>query len=633
MNLIGEGSKTENSGRNFWITACCLAFGISLLTSCGGSSEENLPIAEAAECELFDEDEDGSADCGTVLIGLTDADGDFLTYQVEVTGLSLIRRDGAEVSVMPSTQSIDFADYVDLSELAAAATIPTGVYESGSIRLNYANADIQVEKSGEAVVASMVDESGQAITEATLTLSLDADNPLVISRTRAALLELDFNLAASHSVDLEVEPVTVTTEPFIVAEVDPVLSKEFRLRGPLVRVNEEESAFKIAVRPFHRKEGRFGGAPIFVDENTQFDINGESYSGDTGLTVLAELPAGTATVTQGLFEHSSRHFTAATVVAGSSVPGFDRDAVKGVIVARKDNQLTVRGASLIRESGEVTFRDELSVSIGEETTVKKWRRSDEVLTIDDLSVGQAVTVLGTYIEASEEAENASLDATDGAVKMRLTYASGHAVAIDAVQIDLNLQSLQARSPEQYDFSGTGVDASFDADPQNYEISIADLMVTNAESGDSVRVSGFVSPFGTAPADFDAMSVTNYAESGSQIYINWPDSDELVAFAEITASTLIINTPEEGVYKLQQGGIRTDLTSFDTLVTLTPKSERGIYTIRSGEMVLAFSDFLDFSNELQQRLNEGESIDAMHAIGGFSSDSKVMDVIKLSVKLH
>ena len=605
-----------------------------LISACSGGSstvvEDDAPVA--ALCVTSDINNVNNQ-CGTLLLGLTDADGDFLTYQVEVSGIELVRADGTRVSVLPTSQTVDFVEYIELSELATAATIPVGIYTAGSITVNYSNANIQVEKDGMAAGAIMVDESGGSVDSLTLGIEFDANNRLVIARNRPALLEIDFDLAASHSVDLTTDPVTVTTEPFIVAEVDPITEKEFRMRGPLIEVDEAESNFRIAVRPFYRSDQRFGGVNIYVDDETSFDIDGVLSEGEEGLAQLAQLSAGTATVSYGEFNRDEGRFTATIVKAGSSVPGSQLDAARGVIVAREGSTLTVRGASLIRADRDATFRDEVTVIVAETTSVAKPRRIDQTLTIDDLSVGQAVTVLGEIQQ--DDVGGTTLDASEGFVRMRLTATSGHVNAFDGSELALNMQALQGRLPEVYDFSGTGIDPGFDADAENYQISTDNLMVTGVNESDPVRVTGFVTPFGSAPADFEAATVINYAQSRSRLYIDWPDGDDVVALSELTSQSLtinIVNDGEGGTYKLIQGGIRTSLTSFDGAVVVEPIAERGLFTMRTSSSVQIFSNFADFSAELQQKLDEGQNINVMHASGGFSNQTLIFKAAKVAVRL-
>ncbi len=612
-------------------------FAISL-SACGGGGGGSVdaPIVGIITDDCVTSDAVNTSDgCGTLLVSLTDADGDFLTYTVSISSIELSRRDGTVVSLLPTPQTVDFTDYVDLSELTTAATIPAGIYVSGSITVDYSAADIQVEKDGIAIAANMVDENGQALTSQTLALQIDEENNLVVSRARIALMEFDFNLAASHTVDISTDPATVTTEPFIIVEVDPVDGKEHRIRGPLISVDEAESFYRIAVRPFHGRNDRLGGLNIYIDDETNFDIDGEAYMGAAGLTELAAHDAGTATAAFGVFNRVEGKFTASVVLAGSSVPGSDNDAARGVIVARDGNNLMLKGVAVIRQDGSVTFQDEITVLIADTTQVRKPRRVQDEVTIADLSVGQAVTIHGNAIT---DDNGTVLDATEGAIKMRLTFASGHVVSRDAGLLNIELQALHGRRVDLFDFSGTGMDESFDADPDNYEVSVANMIASNNQANnihadDPVRVAGFVSAFGTAPADFDALVINDYANARSQLVIDWPEAEEVVAFSEITAESLTLNTEAEGgLYKLIQGGIRADLNSFDTPVVIQPRVGRGIYALKTPTGVSGFSNFSEFTLALQQKMDEGMTVDKMHASGGFAADTTTFSAHKLAIKL-
>lgn len=611
---------------------------ITGLTACGGGSTTEEPEVVIAppdpgtECTTQDE-EDQNEDCGTLLLGLTDADGDFLTYSVNVVGLELTRNDGVTVSILPTSQTIDFADYVEVSELAAAASIPIGIYTSGTITLDYADSDVQVEKDGESNSALMLDTEGVVLSTVTLALQLDESNRLVITRRRPALFEIDFNLAASHTVNLEANPIEATTEPYIIAEVDPIINKEFRIRGPLIRVDEAESYFRIALRPFHHQSGRNGGVNVSTNNDTNFEIDGEAYLGAEGLAQMTTMPEGTPTVTFGAFNRATDSFTAISVVAGSSVPGAEFDGVTGgVVIARDGNTLRVKGASVIRTDEQVIFDDEISVIVADTTKVFKNRRITEELTIADISVGQSINVLGNMTQDGDEL---ILDATEGVLKMNITFASGHTVSNDGATLTVDLQALLGRRPGTFDFSGTGIDSTFDADTDNYEVSIDGFTVTGVEANDPVRVSGYVAPFATAPADFNAVTVINYADARSQIFVNWPDGDDVVALSEITSESMTINTDNQGegaVYTLIQGGIRTDISNFENPVVIQPKGTRGVFTLKTSSGITVFSNFADFASFLQLKLDEGSVVDLMHTNGGFSLDSNTLSAVKVAIKL-
>jgi len=182
------------------------------LAGCGGSGGGSAgmttnPTVTPSAC----------ADCGTLMVGLTDADGDFVSYSVDVLSLKLQRANGAQVETLPQTTRVDFAQLTDLSDLLSVASLAPGDFVKGSIRIDYTNADIEVQKGTDSVKATAVDGSGKPLGVTELEIRLDGRDHLVITKGRAAFLAVDFNLAASNTVDLTQTTPVVTVQPFIVA--------------------------------------------------------------------------------------------------------------------------------------------------------------------------------------------------------------------------------------------------------------------------------------------------------------------------------------------------------------------------------------------------------------------------------
>lgn len=59
--------------------------------------------------------EQGQA-AGDIVIGLTDSQGDFVCYTVNVLSLTLAKANGAVVKTMPLSTRVDFAGYTDMTE-------------------------------------------------------------------------------------------------------------------------------------------------------------------------------------------------------------------------------------------------------------------------------------------------------------------------------------------------------------------------------------------------------------------------------------------------------------------------------------------------------------------------------------
>ncbi|MCH7833911.1 MAG: hypothetical protein IH911_02380, partial [Proteobacteria bacterium] len=108
-----------------------------ILAACGGSGSS----ANTAPTSSCDPNNPGTFDqCGTVIVAITDADGDFLNYTVDVLSLRLEAADGRVVETLPRQTRINFTDYVDLTELVSVATVPPGTYVAGMISLDYSDA-------------------------------------------------------------------------------------------------------------------------------------------------------------------------------------------------------------------------------------------------------------------------------------------------------------------------------------------------------------------------------------------------------------------------------------------------------------------------------------------------------------
>ena len=100
-------------------------------------------------------------DCGTALLTMTDAPGDFLSYTVDITSLQLKKADGTQVQTLPASSRIDFAQLVDLDEVISAGQIPPGEYVAATLGVDYSSASIVVEdSSGASTTVAPVDANG-----------------------------------------------------------------------------------------------------------------------------------------------------------------------------------------------------------------------------------------------------------------------------------------------------------------------------------------------------------------------------------------------------------------------------------------------------------------------------------------
>ena len=200
------------------------------------------------------QDESAAEGDGEVVIGLTDAEGDFASYTVDVLSLTLTKANGAVVETLPLVTRVDFAQYTELTEFLTAATVPNGFYVKASMVLDYSDADIWVENAaGNAVkVYNIVDADGVAISQLEVAVNLDGRNKLLVAPGIPSHLTLDFDLKASNSVSFDAGGVpTQVVNPFLLADVELEAPKLHRLRGPLANVDVAGNNFDVILRPFH----------------------------------------------------------------------------------------------------------------------------------------------------------------------------------------------------------------------------------------------------------------------------------------------------------------------------------------------------------------------------------------------
>ncbi len=563
---------------------------------------------------------------GQVVVGITDVQGDFAAYWVDVVALTLTKQNGAIVEVLPLTTRIDFSQYVELTEFVTAATIPSGKYTKASLVLDYQNADIRVEDaSGKPVkVETILDQNGSPISTLTVSVHLEDRNSLVIVPGIPAFLTLDFDLKASHEVAFDGANIpTLTVQPLLLADVNPEEPKIHRLRGPLKEVDLGAGTFDLIIRPFiHVLTGaddRFGVFKVMTDGTTIFDINGDLYEGQAGLQALNQQQTLTAVIVVGDLKPGLHRFEARQVYAGTSVPGGSLDAVTGTVMRREANQLTVKGATLIRSDGLIVPNDSVQIRLGPDTSVSR-QLSTAAFGIEDISVGQSITAFGSL--NSEETE---LDAGEGFVRMNLTTLRGDIARLDS-SLYIDLSAINGRDVGLFDFSGTGVDSANDADPAEYDVAAGALDVSGLTAGKPVKCRGFVTDFGhaAASADFEAVAVVDVSNVKGLMVVNWsPSSAD--PFETITAGGLTINLDGAGdFHRLNRAGVVTDLNGLSKPPEVKAQvTGSGLFVIHQGGSSQLFFSFSGFSDELIQRLNENASVNLMAARGQFDDTTETL----------
>ncbi|MGD8955229.1 MAG: hypothetical protein PVI69_15190 [Desulfobacterales bacterium] len=573
-------------------------------------------------CSSSGSDEIGiSNNNGELVIGLTDAESNFAAYDVDVVSLTLTKQNGAVVDTLPVMTRVDFAQYVEMTEFLTAATIPAGRYVKATIELDYTHANIQVQRpDGTAVrvdTDNIRDEFGSTITRLTTTVHLQGRNALTIAPGIPVHLTLDFDLSASNHVDLtDTDSPVLIVKPTLMADVNAENPKIHRLRGPLKEINPADGTFSLIIRPFiHVISGgddRFGTLKVVTNASTFYDINGEMYQGEAGLAEMELQQVLTAVVVIGDLNIATRQFEASQVYAGSSVPGGTLDVITGNVIRRSGNQLTVRGATLIRASGSVVFNDEVNILLDQlerDTTVSR-QLSTDLYDSQDISVGQRIMVFGELSDDEKQLNAAH-------VRMLLTTIKGNLVFAESGTVSVDLTAIDSRNIDLFDFTGTG--AISDANPAEYVVDVAGLNTDGLDTATPLKIRGFVTPFDHAAdvADFEARTLIDVSKTKGLMIATWnPASPD--AISNITESNFTLNLDGIGLFHhLNRAGVVVDLAEMDDPPIISTQNDiKGVFQIVQGESRQIFFTFDGFAAELAQRLDAGSEVTSIISRGLF-----------------
>jgi hypothetical protein len=508
---------------------------------------------------------------------------------------------------------------------------------SATLQLDYTNADIEVDNgSGMPVkVVSIVDGQGTPVTTLSTTVQLDNAKRLVIAPGIPALFDLDFNLAASNSVNMTGPVVTVS--PLLVGDVDLAAPKPHRVRGPLAGVDTMDSSFTLVLRPFHLRAGDFGRVTFFTDSNTSFEIDQNTFTGAGGLAQLAMEQPLTAVVAIGTLDQASRHFIATEVMAGSSVPFGTDDVVTGNVLSRgNDNTFVVKGAELVRSDGTLIFRDTVTVTVDPATTKVRKAGAMGAFATSDISVGQRVTVFGTL--GSTTVGATKLDATNGLARLLVTQLNGTVNGTPGAggPVVMNLARIDGRPIALFNFAGTGtgtLPGGTDADPTAYQVATGALSLTGIAAGTPLKVRGFVQPFGgaTATDDFNAITLINTTGAPATLVVAWAPAQG-TPFTSYPAGGLVANISGSFIADVFRGGVDTSLAANPTVNA--PDPTHGLFVIGVNGMVQVYTQMDAYQAALQSDLGLGKRARSFVAFGGSYDDpSNTLTAGVMATVLH
>jgi hypothetical protein len=587
-----------------------------------------------------------SSSSSPTLIGLTDAQGDFLRYSVNVTALDLYKADGTVVHTLPLTTTVDFAQLTSMTEFLTANTVGVGTYTKVVMTLDYSSADIEVDDgSGNAVqvpTSNILDWNSNPITSPiAVTVNLDTSN-LKITAGGTAHLVLDFDLGATNTVTFSGSTPSLYVTPILDASLTPDTNKDQRFRGLLQSVDMSGNSFVMILRPFDNdlsNNTQFGTKTVLVNSSTVYNINGTIYTGNTGLSSLNTLFGQQSTlgvIAYGTFD-ANLNFTATEVLTGTSVPGETKDVVRGTVLSVSGSApnltFTLKGATPHRGLGHISFRNKVTVSTGANTAVSKQYSNSTSLTVADIMPGQIIEVYGTL--AFDEG---NIDATSGFIRMDLTTISGTTNSNSTTvgqdfNVPMTLQRIGDRDIHRFASATPAI-------PSPYLVQGPTILLHGATIAENIPVifKGFPLIYSASSPDFDAFTYIDLTNARAFLNVGWgfAGKSESVVFTPIptsssTSLTLDISTTGH-FHNIYRGGVITELSKSSTLDIVTDGNAADRFRIEQGDIDTVYSSFSSFIIDLNTLCGQGANIQRLNGWGTYSDSTTTFTARHLEINL-
>jgi hypothetical protein len=620
-------------GRLLWASCALVLGGAALLASCSGYNRVTY---------------------GTAVVTMSDVSGDFSSYIVNIS-MTLTRNDGVLIPVLSQPETVDLVKLHDLSELVEAPAVPVGTYTTLSLTLDFSAADITVDINGVPTRASPVDASGMPILVTTLTVAFDPGNQLVINAGVCTRLAIDFNLAASNTINFGTSPLTVTVRPFVTATVAPADQTVMRARGIFVVSQPSSGDYVVNMRPFNDLVSALGALTVNTTSSTYFNINGTVYTGAAGLTAMQSLQISTpiaAYGTVGSFATITPTFNATAVYAGTVVLDPLADFLTGTVSAVSGDTINVHGATFVpRPYATPTplyYYADIPVTVGPGTIVSEDGVAGSGLSTQSISVGQVITVSGqgalnsVYLLSSLDATGTVAGAPPGTVRLQPTPAWGTLNSAIAGSMSLNVLSIGGFAPGALTFTGTGTSSANDAVAASYAVKTPGIDESATVAGTLLEAYGIVTPFGSAPPDFTASSVTSGAATAQTLVVEWENGGAASPFSSASSAGLVVDLSNANLSStiryIATGPTRTDLRTLPASPTIVFASGTtltlavGPVSVNSVSTLQVFNSASGFATALSSALNGTNLVSRLACVGQYDPATNTFTATQVVVNL-
>jgi hypothetical protein len=361
---------------------------------------------------------------------------------------------------------------------------------------------------------------------------------------------------------------------------------------------------------------------------------------------MSGLPINTIVAANGALTNITAQkpvFTATEVYAGVAIENLLATRVTGTVVSRTGNTLHLHNAELVSTNGTtatgvlVNFLNDLVVTVSDTTVVSVDQQPQVTSSLPLISVGQQLDLEG-QVKTDTAGNITSVDASGALVRLAPTTAWGNLKSATPGSATVNLVALGGAQPGvNITFTGTGL--TTDADPNNYSINTGTVDLSSMTANAPLfRFDGIVTPFGSAPPDFTASTVTQGSLTEQVLIMDWVSPGTTAPFLSAGSSGLVVNIGNASLgtsHVIQTGPTSIDLKSLNMSPTIVPDpSITGQFSIgnpASTTGISVFHTFASYLTQLNAVLNGTNTVLKLVAVGhwdGATFTAYRIDIVQL-----
>jgi hypothetical protein len=233
-----------------------------------------------------------------------------------------------------------------------------------------------------------------------------------------------------------------------------------------------------------------------------------------------------------------------------------------------------------------------------------------------------------------------------------TQVQGVLNTVGTNQITIKLNSIGRLPSSLFNFAGTASAAGAASDPTAYVLNTGNLSLTPLTVGGSLMGIGFVAPFGSAPPDFNAITLAGGSQGdiddndddndnsgkGAQMDIDWGKSGTTAPFKALDATHLELDASNASIgahHRIQVDPQDIDITALAGDPSIVPASSdmtQFAITGQHGRATDNFSSFADFEAALAKDLNGTTTALRLTADGQYDAAGNTFTARRITILL-